>query len=78
MQFMFTIDYETEIPIENKEALRKEVDEIMSVFRKDVEDAKAKTVIIDAIHYWLGGLVRQDKIFFLIKDDDRWRPLGEV
>src|ERR1051326_7121303 len=55
------MNYETEIPIEDKEALRKEVDEIWSVFQKAVEKAEVKAGVIRATHYEGSGLVRNGK-----------------
>jgi len=55
------MNYETEIPIENKQALRKEVDEIWSIFRKDVEKAEVNAGVIRATHYEGSGLIRTGK-----------------
>ena len=52
------MSYETEIPIENKEALQKEINEIWSIFQKDVEKASVKVGIIRAVHYEGSGLIR--------------------
>lgn len=70
------LNYETEIPIENKEALRKEVAEIWSVFQKDVEKAEVKDGVIRATHYEGSGLVRNGKGYgfvFRKSDDGKWR-----
>jgi hypothetical protein len=76
---MVEIDYETEIPIEKKEALRKEVDEVWSIFQKDVEGAETKVGIIQATSCSLGGLVRQQARygFLLSERDGKWHPLEE-
>jgi hypothetical protein len=74
------MNYETEIPIENKEALRKEVDEIWAVFQRDVEEAEVKAGAIRAIHYEGSGLVRNGKGygFVYVKDDNgQWHFLEE-
>jgi len=55
------MNYETEISIENKQALRKEVDEIWSIFRKDVEKAEVNAGVIRATHYEGSGLIRTGK-----------------
>ena len=40
------LEYETDIPIEDKESLRKEVDEIWEKFQNDVEKAHLKSGVI--------------------------------
>src|SRR5215510_1341012 len=74
------MNYETEIPVENKEALRKEVDEIWSVFQKDVEKAEVKAGVIRATHYEGSGLVRDGKGFgfvFVKGDEGKWHLLDD-
>ena len=74
------MNYETEIPIEDKERLRKEVDEIWSVFRKDVEKAEVKAGAIRATHYEGGGLIRNGKGYgfvYVKGDDGKWRLLDD-
>lgn len=74
------MNYETDIPIENKEALRKEVDEIWSVFQKDVEKAEVKAGVIRATHYEGSGLVRNGKGYgfvYVKGDDGKWHLLED-
>jgi hypothetical protein len=74
------MNYETEIPIEDKESLRKEVDEIWSVFQKDVEKAGVKAGVIRATHYEGSGLVRNGKGYGFVHvkgDDDKWQLLED-
>jgi hypothetical protein len=74
------MNYETEIPIENKEALRKEVDEIWSVFQKDVEKAEVKSGVIRATHYEGSGMVRSGKGYgfvYVKGDDGNWHLLDD-
>jgi hypothetical protein len=73
------IDYETEIPVKNKEALHKEVAEVWSVFQTDAERVESKVGIIQATHYYLGGLVHEDKRygFVLSKRDGQWHFVEE-
>jgi hypothetical protein len=74
------MNYETEIPIEDMEALRKEVDEIWSVFQKDVEKAEVKAGAIRATHYERSGLVRNGKGYgfvYVKGDDGEWHFLKE-
>jgi hypothetical protein len=74
------MNYETEIPIEDKDSLRKEVDEIWSVFQKDVEKAEVKAGVIRATHYEGSGLVRNGKGYgfvYVKGDDGKWHLLGD-
>jgi hypothetical protein len=77
------MEYETEIPIEDKESLRKEVDAIWERFQKDVEKAQVKSGVIRATHYessGLFGLIRKGKGFGFVftKDaDGKWRLLED-
>ena len=74
------MNYETEIPIENMEALRKEVDEIWSVFQKDVEKAEVKAGAIRATHSERSWVVRSGKGYgfvYVKGDDGQWHFLEE-
>ena len=69
------MSYETEIPIENLEALRDEVNEIWGVFQADVEKAGANAGVIRATHYEGSGLVRNGKGYGFVYAkgaDGRW------
>jgi hypothetical protein len=65
------LNYETDIPIEDGESLRKEVDTIWETFRKDVEKARLRSGVIRATHYESTGWLRQGKGygFAFTKDD---------
>jgi hypothetical protein len=70
------MNYETEIPIENMEALRSEVNEIWSIFQADVEKAGAKAGVIRATHYEGVGMVRDGKGYgfvYVKGGDGKWR-----
>jgi hypothetical protein len=70
------LNYETDIPIENKGALRREVETIWETFRKDVEQAQVKSGVIRATHYEGNGFLRQGKGYgfvFTKGDDGKWR-----
>jgi hypothetical protein len=74
------MNYETEIPIENKEELSKEVEEIWSVFQKDVEKAEVKAGVIRATHYEGSGVVRNGKGYgfvYVKGEDGKWRRLED-
>jgi hypothetical protein len=74
------MNYETEIPIEDKVALRKEVDEIWNVFQKDVEAAQLKAGVIRATHVEGTGFVKSGKGYgfvFAKRDDGRWHALED-
>ena len=74
------MNYETDIPIEDMVALRKEVDEIWSVFQKDVEAAHLKTGIIRATHVEGSGFVKTGKGYGFVfekRDDGRWHSLED-
>ena len=69
------LNYETDIPIEDKDLLRKEVDEIWSGFQKDVEAANLNTGIIRAVHVEGSGIVRNGKGYgfvFIKGEDGQW------
>ena len=54
------LNYRTEIPIENYEELKKEVQEVWSIFQFDVEHANAPTGIIRATHIETSGVLIQN------------------
>jgi hypothetical protein len=67
--------YETNIPIENLNEVRKEVDEIWQIFREDAEAAKVKTAAIRAVHNETEGFIKNGKGYgfvFLKRDDGTW------
>ncbi|MFN0140409.1 MAG: hypothetical protein ACKVQW_10045 [Pyrinomonadaceae bacterium] len=72
--------YETNIPIEKKLELRREVDEIWKMFQKDVEAANLKAAAIRAIHNEGDGFVRTGKGYgfvFIKQDDGTWYCLDD-
>lgn len=74
------MNYETAIPIEDKMALRKEVDEIWDVFQKDVEAAQLKAGVIRATHIEGSGFVKSGKGYgfvFAKSDDGKWHCLED-
>ncbi len=50
------LNYQTDIPIENLDELKKEVEEVWTIFRVDVEKAKTTTGIIRATHITDDGM----------------------
>src|ERR1700704_2531825 len=66
------MNYLTDISIDDKVALRKEVDEIWSVFQKDVENAKLKAGVIRATQVEGSGPVKSGKGygFVFVRRDD--------
>ena len=73
------MSYLTDISIDDKVALRKEVDEIWSLFKKDVEDAGLRTGIIRATHME-GTFVKSGKGYgfvFQKRDDGKWHCLED-
>ena len=74
------MNYLTDISIDDKEALRKQVDEIWSVFQKDVENAKLKAGVIRATHVEGSGLIKSGKGYgfvFVKRDDGKWHCLDD-
>lgn len=74
------MNYLTDISIDEKEDLRKEVDEIWAVFQKDVEIAKLKAGVIRATHVEGSGLVNSGKGYgfvFIKRDDGKWYCLDD-
>ncbi|HET6972889.1 MAG TPA: hypothetical protein VFH96_02630 [Pyrinomonadaceae bacterium] len=68
------LNYLTDIPINDRVALRKEIDEVWSVFRVDVEKAKLKAGVIRATHMEGSGLVKSGAGYgyVFVKRDDGW------
>jgi len=68
------LNYLTDIPIDNKVELRKEIDEVWSVFRVDVEKAKLNAGVIRATHMEGSGFVKSGKGYgyVFVKRDDGW------
>ena len=74
------MNYLTDISIDDKEALRKEVDEIWSVFQKDVENAKLKAGVIRATHVEGSGLIKSGKGYgfvFVKREEGKWHCLDD-
>ena len=74
------LNYETDIPIEDKKSLRKEVDAIWENFQKDVEKAQLKSGVIRATHYDGTGWFRAGKGYgfvFTKGDDGKWHSLDK-
>jgi hypothetical protein len=74
------LNYQTDIPIEDKVVLRKEVDEIWGVFQKDVEAANLKGGVIRATHLEGNGLVQNGKGYgfvFVKREDGNWHCLED-
>jgi len=74
------MNYLTDISIDDKEALRQEVDEIWGVFQTDVENAKLKAGVIRATHVEGSGLVKSGKGYgfvFVKRDDGKWHCLDD-
>jgi len=69
------LNYLTDIPIEDRAALRKEIDEVWSVFQVDVEKAKLNAGVIRVTHMEGSGLVKSGKGYgyvFVKRDDGQW------
>jgi hypothetical protein len=74
------LNYLTDISIDDKVALRKEVDEVWSVFQKDVENAKLKAGVIRATHVEGTGPVKSGQGYgfvFVKRDDGKWHCLDD-
>jgi len=69
------LDYQTDIPLKDKAALDKEVDEIWSAFRKDVEKANLKSGVIRANEASKGTFIQTKNQFgyvFSKTEDGSW------
>jgi len=74
------MNYLTDISIDEKEALRKEVDEIWNVFQKDVENANLKAGVIRATHVEGSGFVKSGQVYgfvFKKREDGKWHCLDD-
>jgi hypothetical protein len=71
---------ETDISIDDKAELRKEVDEIWEIFRKDVENAHMTIGVIRMVHNESTGIVTHAKGYGFVfekRADGRWRCLDD-
>ena len=69
------MNYLTDTSIDDKVALREEVDEIWNAFQKDVEEANLKAGVIRATHVEGSGIVKSGKGYgfvFVKGDDGKW------
>ncbi len=74
------LNYLTDLSIDDKTSLRKEVDEIWEVFQKDVENAHLKGGVIRATHVVGSGFVQSGKGYgfvFVKRDDGKWHCLED-
>jgi hypothetical protein len=74
------MNYLSDISIDDKTALRKEIDEIWTVFQSDVENAHLKAGVIRATHVEGSGLVKSGKGYgfvFVKRDDGKWYCLED-
>ena len=74
------MNYETDIPIENKSELRREVDEIWKIFQKDVEAANLKAGAIRAVYYETDRFAKTGKGYgfvFVERDNGTWYCLDD-
>ena len=74
------MSYLTDISIDDKTALRKEIDEIWTVFQTDVENAHLKAGVIRATHVEGSGFVKNGKGYgfvFVKRDDGKWHSLED-
>jgi hypothetical protein len=74
------MNYLTDISIDDKTALRKEVDEIWAVFQHDVENAHLKAGAIRATHVEGTGFVKTGNGYgfvFVKRDDGKWHCLDD-
>jgi hypothetical protein len=74
------MNYETDIPIEEKVILRKEVDEVWAMFQNEVEAAQVKAGVIRATHVEGSGFVKSGKGYgfvFVKSDDGKWHCLED-
>jgi hypothetical protein len=69
------MSYLTDISIDDKATLRKEIDEIWSMFQIDVENAHLRSAVIRATHVEGTGFVKSGQGYgfaFVKRDDGKW------
>jgi len=74
------MNYLSDISIDDKTALRQEIDEIWTAFQSDVENAHLKAGVIRATHVEGSGLVKSGKGYgfvFVKRDDGKWHCLED-
>ncbi len=75
------LNYETDIPIEDKQALTAEVHAIWKQFQKDVENAGVNSGVVRATHKETTGFISTGKGYGFVfsKDaDGNWRLQGDA
>ena len=75
------LNYETDISIEDKQALGEEVSEIWQRFQKEVEKANLNTGVIRATHYEGTGMVRKGNGYgfvFVKGADGNWQRKNDT
>jgi hypothetical protein len=71
---------ETDISIDDKTALRKETDEVWSIFRKDVDAAKLTNGVIRLTHPEATGVITRSKGYGFVYEkraDGQWHCLQD-
>ena len=74
------MSYLTDISIDDKAALRKEIDEIWSVFQTDVENAHLKAGVIRATHLEGNSFIKNGKGYgfvFVKREGGKWHCLDD-
>jgi hypothetical protein len=73
------MNYQTEIPIENREELRKEKDEVWAIFQTDANNSHLKSAVIKASHMEDDGIfVKHSRTYGFVfhkQDDGTWVEL---
>ena len=74
------LNCETDISIDDKTALRKETDEVWSIFRKNVDDAKMTNGVIRLTHPEATGIITRSKGYGFVfekRADGHWYCLQD-
>src|SRR5215472_1412058 len=75
-----TLQYETELKVTDKAALRKEADEVFAAVRSDAEKRNETNVIISAVERSTGGIVSKSQGYNFIFEkakNGKWHCLDD-
>lgn len=73
--------YQTTLKVSNKKSLRKEVDEIWSLFKVDVEKGQFRSAIVSAVEKPTGRFVQQSSGYNFVfekQSNGEWRCLKDA
>lgn len=74
------LKYETDLKASDKDALRKEVDEIFTVFKADAENGQFRSAVVSANEKPTGFIVKKSNAYNFVyekRTDGQWHCLED-